>query len=134
MAERLNCLKLKPQKRRDLMTEADLTRLVFDWLKLRSIFAWRMPIGPVIHRQVRGGRTNEHWKKSPLRGFPDIAGVLRRAHPGRLFAIELKREGGKVTPEQVAWITDLQAAGAACAVVRSLEELERAMREWGEIA
>jgi hypothetical protein len=36
-------------------------------------------------------------------GFPDL--VLVRG--GRLIFAELKKEGGKVTPEQRAWLTEL---------------------------
>lgn len=113
--------------------EADLQRAVFDWLKIRGILAWRMPIGPVIHRTVKNGRTTEHWKKSPLKGFPDIAGVLRRRRRGVLFVLELKAGKRELTPEQVAWMVDLQASGAAGAVIRSIADLDRAMRDWGEI-
>lgn len=110
--------------------EADLLAAVFDWLKIRGIFAWRMPIGPVMRG---GGKTKIQYSKSPIKGFPDIAGVLRRRDRGRLFVLELKTSKGELTPEQVKWLIDLQAAGAAGAVVRSIDDLYRAMREWGEV-
>lgn len=109
--------------------ESELQRACLDWLKAHKITAWRMPIGPVKHS--RGGR--DVWSKSPLKGFPDIAGVLKVKTPGRFFVIELKSAKGTLRQEQKAWILKLQAAGAAVAVVRSIEELEEKMREWGEI-
>jgi hypothetical protein len=125
--------KLRPAKAKP-QSEADLQRAVFAWMKSHGIFAWRMPVGPVVQRQVVRGAMQTHWKKSPLKGFPDIAGVLRRGRPGVLFVLELKSKRGECTPEQVSWMVDLQAAGAAGAVVRSLDDLYRVMREWGEVA
>lgn len=114
--------------------EANLQRAAFQWLQLHRIFAWRMPVGPVIHRRKsKSGFINEHWKKSPLKGFPDIAGVLRKKHPGVLFVWELKSDTGELSPEQVQWLTDLQAAGVKCAVIRSVDDMIAAMVRWGEI-
>lgn len=126
----LGFVKRKQGRFRHAQSEADLQVAVFDWLKARRIFAWRMPISPVMRG---GGKRKVSFSKSPIKGFPDIAGVLQRQRRGVLFTIELKTEKGEITPEQVAWMVDLQAAGAACAVVRSIADLERAMREWGEI-
>lgn len=122
-------LQHQSQRRHPAARESDLQRAVFDWLEVRRIFAWRMPIGPVM----RGKPGEARFSKSPIKGFPDIAGVLRRRRKGVLFVLELKVGKRKVTPEQVAWMVDLQAAGAACAVVRSIEDLYQAMREWGEV-
>lgn len=121
------------QKKKACPKEADLQRAVLAWLKVRGIFAWRMPIGPVLHREVRGGAMITHWKKSPLKGFPDVAGVLQRRRKGSLFALELKTAKRKLTPEQVMWMVNLQAAGAAVATIRSVADLELAMRDWGEV-
>lgn len=118
-----------PRPRKSPGSEGSLQTAVFQWLKLHRIFAWRMPIGPVI----RGSKGAQVWTKSPIKGFPDIAGVLRRSQPGVLFTIELKSSRGKLEPDQVAWMVDLQAAGARCAVVRSIAELEAVMADWGEV-
>lgn len=121
----------QPHKLNGDYSEGELQKAAFEWLKIHRVFAWRMPIGPVVRG---GGKVPLRYSKSPIKGFPDIAGVLRRAHPGVLFAIELKVGDGKLTPEQVAWIVDLQAADAKCAVVRSIAELEAVMAEWGEVS
>ena len=113
--------------------ESNLQRAVFQWLELHRIFAWRMPIGPVVHRKNTKHGLQEFWKKSPLKGFPDIAGVLRKKYPGVLFTLELKSSQGRLMEEQVHWMTDLQAAGARCALIRSIEDLESVMVRWGEI-
>ena len=47
-------------------------------------------------------------------GFPDL--VLVKGD--RLAFVELKRETGKVSPEQVDWLASLRATGAECYVWR----------------
>ena len=47
-------------------------------------------------------------------------------------AIELKRQkGGRVTPEQIAWLEDLKARGWAVAVCRGAMEAIRYLQELG---
>lgn len=85
------------------MTEAAFQSAVIELAHLRG---WM-----VMHTrpaQVRPGR----WA-TPLSGnagFPDL--VLVRPIHGDLIFAELKREGGKLTVGQKAWITALKAAGA----------------------
>jgi len=112
------------------MTEADLQRAVMTWLTKRCIMHFRMPLGAVMH-QVGG---NMIWKKNPLKGFPDIAGVLKRRDRGRFFAIELKTAKGRLSPEQNYWQMALAETGAAVAVIRSIEDLEAFFIEHGELA
>jgi hypothetical protein len=90
---------------------------------------WRMNLGAVMH-QVGGKMI---YKKNPLKGFPDIAGVLKRRDRGRFFAIELKTKTGRLSPEQMMWQMELERVGAAVAVVRSIEDLEAFFMEHGEL-
>ena len=123
-----------PKKPKKTMTrEAELQALVLAFLRARDIVHWRVPVGPVVHRLGIKGRVKEVWKKNPLKGFPDIAGVLTRQQKGRMFAVELKRANGRTSPEQISWITLLHDSGAAVALVRSFDELVEVMRGWGEI-
>lgn len=48
-------------------------------------------------------------------GFPDLVLVRRRPAP-RLILAELKTDTGKTTPEQDAWLEDLEAVAAATEV------------------
>jgi len=109
--------------------ERDIMRVILEWLKIRQIEHWRVPVGPVIH-QFRG---QMHWKGSPLKGFPDICGVLQRTHKGVMFAIEVKAAKGRLRQEQGEWLTRLQRAGCAVIVARSVADVETLMRNWGEI-
>ena len=115
------------------LLESELQRQVIDWLNIHRVLVVRVPVGPVLHRKGFGANVKQHWKKNPLKGFPDLHGVLRRRHKGRAFYLELKSKTGSLEQEQRMWLTDLAAAGAAVAVVRSLEDLVRIMAEWGEV-
>jgi hypothetical protein len=59
-------------------------------------------------------------KCSPIKGFPDLAGVLPN---GKFFAVELKSEKGRLSPEQIEWITKLNYSGAIAVVLRSKDEI-----------
>jgi len=115
--------------RQPKVKESELQAACLQWLKVRGVLHWRMSLGPILHQ--RAG--NAFWRKNPLKGFPDIAGVLKRQHPGVMFAIELKARGGRISPEQQAWIDMLNKAGAKAAVVRSMSELYEVMKLWGEV-
>lgn len=109
------------------MLESQLQRAVLDWLKLNKICAWRMPIGAVTHH-VNG---REIRKKSPLKGFPDIAGIISRGpHRGMFFALELKSPKGRLTAEQISWGQTIDDAGGLYAVIKSLEELQVFLARW----
>lgn len=109
------------------MLEAELQRAILAWLRKQGIECWRMPLGPVLQG---GGR---RWAENPLKGFPDIAGVLQREQRGRFWALELKSATGRLSPEQSAWILRLKYSGAAVTVVKSLAEVEHFFRELNEI-
>lgn len=93
------------------MSEAQIQSQILEYLKGRKILHWRMPLGAV---RRKGGVM----AKSPIAGFPDIAGMYK----GSFFALEIKAKKGIVSPAQVAWIRDLRDNGAFAAVVRSLDE------------
>jgi hypothetical protein len=98
------------------MKESDLLSYALTTLKRHDVVAWRVPNGPVMH-SVNGNMIR---KKSPIKGFPDIAGVMPN---GRFFAIELKTDKGRLSPEQIDWITKLNMSGAMAIVLRSKEEI-----------
>jgi len=73
--------------------------------------------GAVLHNV--GGKLI--MKKSAIKGFPDLAGVFG---DGRFWAAELKTETGKLSPEQIDWLTKLNHSGAMAVVLRSKEEID----------
>lgn len=98
------------------MKESELLSFALTCLKQSGLVYWRVPNGPVVHtigtKQIR--------KKSPIKGFPDIAGVMPN---GKFFAIELKSDKGRLTPEQTEWITKLNMSGAMAIVLKSKDEI-----------
>lgn len=99
------------------MKESELLSYALTCLKRSGLVAWRVPNGPVI--QSRCGQV--YYKPSPIKGFPDIAGVMPN---GKFFAIELKTEKGRLSVEQREWITKLNMSGAMAIVLRSRDEID----------
>lgn len=85
-----------------------------------TMFGWRWVA-------FRPARTERGWRTalSGNAGWPDIAA----AHPqhGLLF-MEVKRDGGKATPEQVMWLEVLEWSGETAMLVDSDEAEVEAMR------
>ena len=73
-----------------------------------------------------GRRFRKHTSPFAINGTSDIFGVV----DGRLICFEVKTQRGRPTPEQIAFIKKVQAHGALGAVVRSVEEVRRALVEW----
>jgi len=86
------------------MAEKALQRCVLAWLR---------------------GRSNSFTFKVPgtVAGIPNVFHVER----GRLWAFKLKAPRGRVTPRQRYVLRCLAQAGAVAMVVRSLEEVQRAV-------
>jgi len=98
------------------MKEAELLSFALNCLKQSGLVYWRVPNGPVMH-SINGKMIR---KCSPVKGFPDLAGVLPN---GKFFAIELKTDKGRLSPEQIEWITKLNHSGAIAVVLRSKDEI-----------
>jgi hypothetical protein len=64
-----------------------------------------------------------HDSRRSAAGFPDWI----FARPGRLVALELKTERGRVRPEQAAWIGVLDSVpGCSAAIIHGLPDLQHA--------
>lgn len=103
------------------MSETDIKREIMDWLTVQTekghLIYWPVHLGAV---KVGGAR-----KRNPMRGHPDIAGVLMDVGPfsGMYFAIEVKKPGQGFSQEQMDWALKLQKAGAVYMAVTSLQEV-----------
>lgn len=94
------------------MKEAELLSYALTCLKQSGLVYWRVPNQATRHNGIM--------KKSPIKGFPDLAGVMPN---GKFFAIELKTDKGRLSPEQAEWITKLNMSGAMALVLRTKEEI-----------
>lgn len=99
------------------MKESELLSYAITRLKASGLVWWRVANGAVMHNI--GGKVV--MKKSPIKGFPDLAGVFGE---GRLFCIELKTATGRLSPEQKDWITRLNMSGAMAVVLRTRDDID----------
>jgi hypothetical protein len=108
------------------MTEQQIQKAVFANLKQRGasgIFAWhpfsggyRRPKEAAIYKGL-----------GAIAGLPDVM-VL---HNGKLFCLELKREGGRATDKQLACIAALREAGAFTCIAEGLDRALACLEAWG---
>lgn len=102
------------------MREAEIQSAILDYLGACGFLHWRVCLGAVM------GGGGKFFRKNPMRGHPDIAGVLRPS--GRYFAIEVKRPTrARWSPEQREWRDRLTAAGVLYLVASSVEDVRRAL-------
>jgi hypothetical protein len=97
--------------------EQVVQREIMDWLKAKGILHWRQHLGAV---RVKGARI-----KNPMKGFPDIAGVMP-GQAGQLFVIEVKKPDGRFSMEQVDWMNRLTAAGVVYVVATAVVDVAKA--------
>jgi hypothetical protein len=60
-------------------------------------------------------------------GVPDVFIV----HNGRVFALELKAEGGRASDKQLACIAALREAGAFTCIAEGLDRALACLEAWG---
>lgn len=71
-------------------------------------------LGYLVHHS-RPARSAKGWRTA-IQGDAGLPDLLIVGH-GKVFAVELKRRGGKPTDEQVAWLAAFHAAGVDGGVV-----------------
>lgn len=105
----------KPQTERDFMAQV---------VQLAEIRGW-------LWLHLRPGMTRDSWRtpiSGPLgKGWPDLVLVRERDH--RLLFVELKRDGAKLSPEQVIVLGILSEVGdTACWTPADWPEIEQVLR------
>jgi hypothetical protein len=63
-----------------------------------------------------------------LKGSSDILGVLPG---GKILCVECKAPGGRLSPEQRQFLTDIRSMGGMAIVARSYRDIEAALMEAG---
>lgn len=106
-----------PRKKRSSGPEAVTLALCLDYLRLTNTLHWRANTGAL----EIGGR----YVRFNAPGTPDILIVL--SPTGKLCGVEVKSPTGRLRPEQEAFGRNLEAAGGAYLVVRSLADLVRGL-------
>jgi hypothetical protein len=106
--------------------EATIQCAVFAHLRVRAapgVFAFHVPNGgyrkPVEAAIMKG--------LGVAAGVPDIIAI----HNGRVFALELKAEGGRTSDKQLATMAAMREAGAFTAVAEGLDRALACLEAWG---
>lgn len=99
--------------------ERDIQAAILQYLAKCHKVAWahRMNVGAVKQHNKDG---SARWIKFGFRGMPDIMGQLT---DGRLLAIEVKKKGGKVSPEQAVFIQAVEAANGVGLIAYSVDDV-----------
>lgn len=90
------------------MKEKEITTQIRNVLKLYGVFHWKV-------FQSLGSTP----------GVPDILGILPG---GRMLAIEVKTERGKVSPHQERFIKNINDNGGLAFVARSFDDVVRTLK------
>lgn len=107
---------MKPKIRESLVLRACL-----HYLATLGIEAWRTNSGMVMVGEGKGRRPLRFGKK----GLPDILGYLPG---GQALFIECKGTGGKLRPEQEAFLDRARRAGCLCIVAYSIDDVAYALK------
>src|SRR5262245_36095131 len=106
--------------------EAAIQRAVFQHLRTRAapgVFAFHPANGgyrkPVEAAILKG--------LGVVAGVPDVIAI----HQGRVYALELKAEGGRATDKQLVTIAAMEAAGAFTCVAEGLDRALAVLEAWG---
>jgi hypothetical protein len=103
--------------------ESAIQTAILDYLLTKGYFVWRSNNAPIFDAKRQAFRA--HGKYAP-KGLPDICGVLGPVDdldPGRALFVEVKRPGGKLRPDQKAFMDKATAKGARCLVAFSLQDV-----------
>lgn len=103
------------------------------YLRLSGVFCWRNANAGILRTDARTGRTWRQFSGEP--GSSDILGILRRpgCSCGILLAVETKRQGGKLTPDQAAFLDRVRQEGGLGLVIRDVKELQEALEREGVV-
>ena len=106
--------------------EQQIQRAVFAHLRQRSapgVFAFHVPNGG-YRRKIEAAIMKG---LGVMPGVPDVIAIKE----GRLYALELKAEGGRLTEAQEQTLIDLRAAGAMATHAHGLDQALRVLEGWG---
>lgn len=106
--------------------EKFVQRAICDWLHLKGYFFWRANNVPTLGRFGADGSARfRNLPKYTPRGIADILIV----NSGELIALEVKREGALLRPEQAEFGVNIAKNGGSYHVVHSLEEVIQVLGE-----
>lgn len=106
--------------------EAQIHRAVVQHLRARGVPG-------LVFFHVPNGGSRSPIEGAMFKGMGVRAGVsdLILAHNDKFFALELKAEGGRASVEQMAFLQDIDRAGAFTALATGLDAALRTLEAWG---
>jgi hypothetical protein len=117
------------------MTEHAEQAALFNWAQLQENY---QPVLRLLNSSQNGMMCSKQQaakaKKAGMkRGIPDINFPVSRGGYHGLF-IELKKIGGRVSPEQKIWLSDLRDQGYMAVVCYGFDEARQTIEEYLEMA
>jgi hypothetical protein len=106
-------------------TESEVLRGILGYLSAMRIIAWRQNTGAV---KTPGTTGRDRFVRYGFPGLPDVIGVLPG---GRALFIEVKKPGGRVRPEQRAFLDAATRAGAVAFVAYSMDDVDARLKKEG---
>lgn len=98
---------------------------ICEWLKKNDYFFWRSNNIPVFGRNNAGRKQFRSLPKYTPRGLPDIILIVQ----GKFIALEVKRPGGKLRPEQAEFGHKCALNGAIYQMVDSLDGVKMVLAQ-----
>lgn len=126
--------KVSKKKRIDSfeLSESELQSLIIRRLAMSKLRChWRQQVGGVPARIDQFGKPI--FRRNPMKGFPDLAGLVQVGDLAVMWAMEIKTKKGVLSKEQKDWLRDLAEVGAIVKVVRSFDEADSFIRSLEEI-
>lgn len=101
--------------------EKGIQREICDYLHSKGFFFWRNNTTPALGRfDKQGGYRFRSMPKYSLKGVPDIIVIFE----GRFIGIEVKRDKGTLSDDQLKFSSQCFLAGGNYILVHSLAELK----------
>jgi len=100
--------------------ESDIQASICDYLEIRRRFFFRVNNIPAFNKNVDGSIRMRRLPKHTPRGLPDIIVIVG----GVFYGLEVKKEGGKQSPEQKIIQKDIEAHGGKYFVVKSIDDVK----------
>lgn len=99
--------------------EKEIQNSICEYLEARKFMFWRSNNVPVFAKNNGGKYQYRSLPKYTPRGLPDIMVIV----DGKFIAIEVKRKGAKLRPEQAMFGMKLQQHNAIYIVANCIEDL-----------
>lgn len=107
--------------------EQQIHRAVVRHLQLRGVPGlvwWHSPMGAHYASRFQGAMMKALGARKGVSDF-----IL--VHQSKIFALELKAEGGRATEEQISFILDMDRQGAFTAIATGIDQAIATLEVWG---